>query len=181
MSVIKNLIFVCLLSLSFVSNSFSKDLDILFKNLLTAKNYQDAEIIEQSIWESWNIHPEKQNLTKKLANGTRSMNKNNYGIALELFTEVIKEDPKWAEAWNKRATLLFLIGNYSQSLKDIEKVLDLEPRHFGALSGRAQIYLSYNQYEKALEDLKRAKSIYPYIKSGTSIKKIEEIIKELQI
>ena len=54
---------------------------------------------------------------------------------------------------------------------DIEKVLDLEPRHFGALSGRAQIYLSYNQYEKALEDLKKAKSIYPYIKSGTSIKK----------
>ena len=181
MSVIKNFIFVCLFSLCLASNSFSKDLDILFKNLLSAENYQDAEIIEQSIWESWNIHPEKQSLTNKLANGTQSMNKNNYDTALELFTEVIKEDPKWAEAWNKRATLLFLIGNYSQSLMDIEKVLDLEPRHFGALSGRAQIYLSYNQYEKALEDLKKAKSIYPYIKSGTSIKKIEEIIKELQI
>ena len=47
MSVIKNFIFVCLFSLCLASNSFSKDLDILFKNLLTAENYQDAEIIEQ--------------------------------------------------------------------------------------------------------------------------------------
>ncbi|MGB0369264.1 MAG: hypothetical protein ACPGD8_07645, partial [Flavobacteriales bacterium] len=48
-----------------------------------AKQKSASEIIEQSIWESWNIHPEKQSLTNKLANGTQSMNKNNYGTALE--------------------------------------------------------------------------------------------------
>ena len=90
-------------------------------------------------------------------------------MALKLFTDIIKEDPKWAEGWNKRATLLFIMGNYEKSLDDIEKVLDLEPRHFGALSGRAQIYLSYKQYEKAIDDLRKAKSIYPLIKSGENI------------
>ncbi len=162
MSVIKNFIFVCLFSLCLVSNSFSKDLDILFKNLLSAENYQDAEIIEQSIWESWNIHPEKQSLTNKLANGTQSMNKNNYGTALKLFTEVIKEDPKWAEAWNKRATLLFLIGNYSQSLMDIEKVLDLEPRHFGALDGMGLIFIHQGQFQQAIDVYDKMLEIFPF-------------------
>ena len=83
--------------------------------------------------------------------------------------------------WKKRATLLFIMGNYEKSLDDIERVLDLEPRHFGALSGRAQIYLSYKQYEKAIDDLEKAQSIYPLIKSGENIKIIEQIIKDQQI
>ena len=162
MNKISKLISLIVLIFLIQSNSFSKDLDILFKNLLTAENYQDAEIIEQSIWESWNIHPEKQSLTNKLANGTQSMNKNNYGTALELFTEVIKEDPKWAEAWNKRATLLFLIGNYSQSLMDIEKVLDLEPRHFGALDGMGLIFIHQGQYQQAIDVYDKMLEIFPF-------------------
>ena len=104
-----------------------------------------------------------------------------YRMALKLFTDVINEDPKWAEGWNKRATLLFILGDYEKSLEDIEIVLDLEPRHFGALSGRAQIYLSLKEYEKAVDDLRKAKSIYPLIKSGENIKLIEKIIKDQQI
>ena len=56
-----------------------------------------------------------------------------------IFTEVINKDPSWAEAWNKRATVLYMIGNYEGSQNDINKVLNLEKRHFGALAGQGLV------------------------------------------
>ena len=181
MLVIKRFFLLKILILFSFSSSHAKDLNILFEELLDAKNINEAENIEQSIWQTWTSHPQNNYLTIKLENGTFSMNNQQYQLALKLFTDVIEEDPSWAEGWNKRATLLYLMGNYKASLKDIEKVLNLEPRHFGALSGRAQIYLSFKEYEKAIADLEKAKSIYPLIKSAQNIKVIKKLIKELQI
>ena len=182
MSVIKKYVsFIIIFLFVSTNNVYSDNLNILFKELLNAKNLQQAEKLEDQIWNNWTRHPNNDYLTNKLENGTYSMYHQQYRMALKLFTDVINEDPKWAEGWNKRATLLFMLGDYEKSLDDIEKVLDLEPRHFGALSGRAQIYLSLKEYEKAVDDLRKAKSIYPLIKSGESIKLIEKIIKEQQI
>ena len=143
MSVIKKHIsFVIIFLFVLTNNVYSDNLNILFKELLNAKNLQQAEKLEDQIWNNWTRHPNNDYLTNKLENGTYSMYHQQYRMALKLFTDVITEDPKWAEGWNKRATLLFILGDYEKSLDDIEKVLDLEPRHFGALSGRAQIYLS---------------------------------------
>ena len=181
MLVIKKISFVILiLSVSFLKLN-AKDLNNLFDDLQKAENIYAAEYVEKNIWRSWVTHPKSKYLTDKLENGTFSMNNNQYRLALKLFSDVISEDPSWAEAWNKRATLLFLMGNYDASLKDIEQVLILEPRHFGALSGRAQIYLSLKEYEKAITDLEKAKTIYPLIKSGESIELIKKLIKELQV
>ncbi len=182
MSVIKKHISFIIIFLFVSANSvYSDNLNILFKELLNAKNLQQAEKLEDQIWNKWTRHPNNEYLTNKLENGTYSMYHQQYRMALKLFTDVINEDPKWAEGWNKRATLLFMLGEYEKSLDDIEKVLDLEPRHFGALSGRAQIYLSLKEYEKAVDDLRKAKSIYPLIKSGDNINLIEKIIKDQQI
>ena len=181
MLVIKKISFVILiLSVTFFKLN-AKDLNNLFEDLQKAENIYAAEYVEKNIWRNWVTHPKSKYLTDKLENGTFSMNNNQYRLALKLFSDVISEDPSWAEAWNKRATLLFLMGNYDASLKDIEQVLILEPRHFGALSGRAQIYLSLKEYEKAITDLEKAKSIYPLIKSGNSIELIKKLIKELQV
>ena len=146
MSVIKKHIsFIIIFLFVSTNNVYSDNLNILFKELLNAKNLQQAEKLEDQIWNKWTRHPSNDYLTNKLENGTYSMYHQQYRMALKLFTDVINADPKWAEGWNKRATLLFILGDYEKSLDDIEKVLDLEPRHFGALSGRAQIYLSYKQ------------------------------------
>ena len=48
--------------------------------------------------------------------------------AYEIFSQIILVDPNWSEAWNKRATVLYLLGRYQQSQKDIDVVLKLEKK-----------------------------------------------------
>ena len=73
--------------------------------------------------------------------GIQRMNYQRYSEAMLIFNQVITSYPDYAEAWNKRATLQYLIGNLDNSITDIEKTLELEPRHFGALSGLGLVYI----------------------------------------
>jgi tetratricopeptide (TPR) repeat protein len=59
--------------------------------------------------------------------------------ALKILNELIDVHPEFMEAWNRRATVYFLMGRYKESLADIDQVLKREPRHFGALSGLGMI------------------------------------------
>ena len=101
-----------------------KQLEVLFDELKSNNNNFVNEI-EQKIWKIWSTHPKDQFLTLKLAEGSKLVVNNELSKAIVIFTEVINKDPSWAEAWNKRATVLYMIGNYQESQNDINKVLNL--------------------------------------------------------
>ena len=147
-----------------------------FLDLKNSKNLDEAIIIEKNIWSLWNLHPHNEFLTNKLELGTELMENGQHKYAYKIFSNIIFEDPNWPEAWNKRATVLFLMREYDLSLIDIKKTLDLEPRHFGALSGRAQIYIDKAQYQKALDNLIKTKKIYPLSRGNKIIPKLEKIL-----
>ena len=86
------------------------------------------------------------------------------------FDKVIISQPNFAEAWNKRATAHFMMGNFDLSMQDISQTLQLEPRHFGALDGMSLIFIDTNQYEKAIEIYDKMLEIFPY-SIGTQLKK----------
>ena len=89
------------------------------------------------------------------------MNQRNAPAAIETFGDIIKKKPEFAEGWNKRATLYYLIGEYDKSLADCEEVLKRNPVHFGVLSGFGMIYLQQSKPEKALEYFQRALQVNP--------------------
>ena len=92
---------------------------------------------------------------------------------------IINIEPTWAEGWNKRATVLYLMGRYKDSLRDINEVLKYESRHFGALSGQALIQIKLKNYEKAIESYRAAQKIYPSIGSAKiMIPQLQELIRE---
>ena len=93
--------------------------------------------------------------------GIGQMAYRNYPSALESFEEMVDLVPEFAEAWNKRATVHWLLGNYQDSLSDIDKTLALEPRHFGALSGRGQVYVDLEEWDLALKAFEDALEVYP--------------------
>ena len=110
------------------------------------------------------------------------MNMGELSKAYEIFTKVITVESDWSEAWNKRATVLYLMKQHESSLADIEITLVLEPRHFGALSGQALNYIELNLYEKAIESYKSAQKIYPLLDSAKKmIPELQELINDQAI
>src|SRR5205823_6190534 len=73
--------------------------------------------------------------------------------------------PEFAEGWNKRATVYYLLGEYAKSLADCDEVLKRNPYHFGALSGYGMIYLQLDQPTRALEYFERALAVNPNLSS----------------
>ena len=134
---------------------------------------------EQKIWEIWSTHPTDEKLTQELLKGSNLMQGDTISESIKIFSQLIELDPNWAEAWNKRATALYLIGDYEGSQKDIDRVLELENRHFGALAGQGLVNIKLENYEKAIESYKRAQEIYPAMQSPKiMIEQIEQLIKQ---
>ena len=177
----KNILKIVILSLFFFSNVYAeereKELNNLFKQLKNSKAIEAIEI-ENKIWKIWSIHPSDDRrgfrLTELLTQGTRLMNVRELRKAYDVFTKIIAVESDWAEAWNKRATVLYLMNQYQSSLDDIKITLKLEPRHFGALSGQALNYIELKQYEKAIQSYRAAQKIYPALDSA------KKMIPELQ-
>ncbi len=136
------------------------DLDQLFLDLKGQQDPARAAQTEKEIWAEWMDSGDRE-INHKLATGALAMRMGRLDTALRLFNEVTELDPQFAEGWNKRATALYLDGQYDASLGAIRKTLKLEPRHFGALSGRAMIYLRQGRTRGAARTYERILEIYP--------------------
>jgi tetratricopeptide (TPR) repeat protein len=160
----------------------SDDRDNQLSRLFNELKIDNAALVygtEQKIWEIWSTHPTDENLTLELLKGSNLMQGDTISESIKIFSKLIELDPNWAEAWNKRATALYLIGDYEGSQKDIDKVLELEDRHFGALAGQGLVNIKLENYEKAIESYKRAQEIYPAMQSPKiMIEQIEQLIKQ---
>ena len=167
------------------TSSFSNDRDIRLKQLfnkLKINKSEVASIVEKEIWKIWCTHPTDAKLTARLEEGSKFVRNQKFVKAIEIFTEIINFDQNWAEAWNKRATVFYLIGEFEKSQNDIDKVLAIEGRHFGALAGQGLVNIELKNYEKAILSYEQAKEIHPSMQiPEIMIRQIEELIKQQTI
>ena len=167
--------------MSSLSDERDNKLNQLFIELKVNQS-NDAFIVEQEIWKLWSTHPTDMKLTARLEEGAQFVRTQQLSKAIEIFTEVIKLDQNWAEAWNKRATVFYMMGKFKQSQEDIDKVLALEARHFGALAGQGLVNIQLKNYEKAILSYQQVKEIYPSMQSPEiMIRRIEELMKQQTI
>ena len=169
-------------SWSFAQNEITSELDELFEKLKKTNNPMKAKKIEGKIWKLWTTHPSEDSLTNLLAKGSEYMSQNQLTSAHNVFSKAIELDPNWAEAWNKRATVLYLMGNLELSQSDIDMVLKLEKRHFGALSGQGLVQTAMKNYQKAIDSYIEAHKVYPAMETPLMmIERLKEIIKKESI
>lgn len=134
----------------------------LFERLQSTGDDGEAEVIEQAIWHYW-INKGTDTVDILMGKGMRAMQTGDHEAALGAFDAVLVLDPTLAEGYNKRATVYYLMGRYSDSVQDIERTLEIEPRHFGALSGLGLIYVELKRDEAALKAFEKALEINPHL------------------
>ncbi|HEY5210826.1 MAG TPA: tetratricopeptide repeat protein [Stellaceae bacterium] len=135
-------------------------LPALFGQLKAAPSSDTAAAIQQRIWSIW-MEAGDPEIDKLMAAGDAAMSAREFPTALDAFNRIIKQRPDFAEGWNRRATLYYLMGEYQKSLDDIDRVLKLEPRHFGALSGRGLVDIKLERMDDAAKAYERYLEVDP--------------------
>lgn len=147
--------------------------DQLFRLLKEADNAEEGQAIVARIWEAWTDTGNKD--VDALMNQARlAVQEGGIKEAVGALDRVTEIAPDYAEGWNRRATLYFMLGQHAQSVLDIRETLEREPRHFGALSGLAQIYAAAGNWEAALKAFERAAEINPFMPNK------EQVLKDLR-
>jgi tetratricopeptide (TPR) repeat protein len=141
----------------------------------------DPDVREQAgdaLWMIWSRSGDAA-IDRLFAQGVRQMNEGALREALATFGTIVERKPAFAEGWNKRATVLYLLGEDEASLKDCDEVLARNPGHFGALSGMAQIHLRRGDPERALAAYERALRANPNLDGGAQmLRHLEEAVRE---
>jgi hypothetical protein len=138
------------------------ELDDLFARLAATRDINAAGAIEDEIWGIWTSFPDPA-AERAMSEAIAAIAGRNHPAALVLLDNLVRAQPLWPEAWNKRATLLFLMGRDGASVRDIRRTLLLEPRHFGALAGFAHICVRAGDHAAAAVACEAALRIHPYL------------------
>ena len=136
-------------------------LNNLFKKLNKTENQEEISDIIKNIWDIW-YEVDDPKVIEYFEKGIQAMRIRNYPLAVRFFNNLIEEDPNFAEAWNKRATVYFMMGDFDKSMQDIIKTLELEPRHFGALDGMGLIFIHQGQFQQAIDVYDKMLEIFPF-------------------
>jgi tetratricopeptide (TPR) repeat protein len=132
---------------------------------------------EQALWLLWSRSGDEA-IDRLMARGTEEMQSGRQREAIATFSEVIRRKPDFAEGWNKRATVLYLTGEYRRSLADCAEVVKRNPRHFGALSGTGLNHLELEQHQQALDWFRRALEVNPNMRSiEAEIQRLEKALR----
>ncbi len=132
---------------------------------------------ENAMWQVWSRSGD-EDVDRLFAVGVEQMSAQRGELAVETFTSIVQRRPEFAEGWNKRATVYYLLGEYQKSLADCDEVMKRNPYHFGALSGYGMIYLELDQPAKALDYFQQALGVNPNLES---IRQTVEMLKTLLI
>lgn len=152
-------------------------LDDLFTRLHETTSSTEASLIQRRIWSIWYESDDPQ-VEALMTDGLEAMQTRKFYSAISVFSKVIKIAPDFAEGWNRRATVYYLIGQYEKSLTDVDKVLALEPRHFGAWSGAGQIYNQLERKRESMNAFRKALAVNPHMPSPRIM--LERLEKDLE-
>jgi len=137
-------------------------LDELFADLKVAETEMAAREITNQIWVQW-TQPDDPKLAEWMTELLQLRRVADNQRALVLVNYIVENYPDYAEGWNQRATLYYVMGDYEKSLADVDETLKREPRHFGALAGQAVIYLKLGEDEEALKSITEALRYHPFL------------------
>jgi tetratricopeptide (TPR) repeat protein len=162
-------VFTVLMIRAGVSNALADQNDPrlpeLFQALKAASDSEEGERIGRRLAPIWDEH-DNQGVNEIMRQGQSFAARGQLGLALGNFTTVTRMEPRFAEAWNKRASVLYSLGRLDDAVRSIAETLAREPRRFLAMAGLDLIHLQMRYLEEALRAFDYALRINPHL-AGT--------------
>ena len=137
-------------------------LEKLFERLAASGDADEAKGIARLIERRW-LRSGSDTADLLMSRVVIAMTAQDQPLAIELLDRIIAINPGWAEAWNKRATVFYMMGDHQRSVADIRQTLALEPRHFGAWAGLGMIVYEADNHKSAVEAFRKALAIHPFV------------------
>ena len=147
-------------------------LEDLFEILSTTASDIQINEVTSSIWDIWH-ETNDPSIEADFYRGLESMRTGDLIMSVDFFTRVIDKNPNFAEGWNKRATVYYMLGKFDASMMDIHETLKLESRHFGAMDGMGLIFIHLEQFDKAIDIYDQMLKIFP---NNSSTKQKKEML-----
>lgn len=91
-----------------------------------------------------------------------SLERKNLQGALNHLTRLTRAHPFFAEGWNRRATLLWQLGQVEQALADCRKAVLLNPEHFAAWQGMGLCQVRLGDLPAAIKSFQHALKLIPH-------------------
>ena len=132
----------------------------LLQNLLS-ENAQLRQTATKALWNLW-LSQAGEKAESRIRTGTKQMDRRQYELAQQEFENLVMDYPKFAEAHNKLATVLYMQEKYVQSIRECEITLEMNPNHFGAWNGLGLCHYELAHYQKAIESFNTALTLQPY-------------------
>ena len=132
----------------------------LLKDLLS-DNPELRQTATHALWNLW-LRQAGEKAEFRIRKGTKIMDIGQHELAQKEFEDQVVDYPKFAEAHNKLATVLYLQRKYNESIKECEITLKMNPNHFGAWNGLGLCHYQLANYPTAIESFKTALAIQPF-------------------
>lgn len=137
-------------------------LPALFTELKATTDGEKGERIGRRIARIWS-ESGKDRIDEVMHQGKQFMDQGKLQLALSNFTAVTRLEPEFAEGWNRRAAVLYRMGDFDAAAKNVQQALALEPRHFLALAGLGVIHMRTGKLREALQAFDVALQINPHL------------------
>ena len=128
---------------------------------LLSENAQLRQTATKALWDLW-LSEAGEKAESRIRTGTKQMDRRQYELAQQEFENLVMDYPKFAEAHNKLATVLYMQRRYVQSIRECQITLEMNPNHFGAWNGLGLCHFRLAHYQKAIESFNTALTLQPY-------------------
>jgi tetratricopeptide (TPR) repeat protein len=135
-------------------------LEGLYLKLKQAQDPNEARPIAKQIEQRW-ARSGSDTTMLLMERVSQAMAGNAHEVALELIDHILLLQPNWAEAYHRRATVMFMMDDIDGALRDIRQTLAREPRHYSALAGLGLTMMRLGQKKTAYAAYKKALEVHP--------------------
>ncbi|MCY4401914.1 MAG: tetratricopeptide repeat protein [Candidatus Poribacteria bacterium] len=150
---------------------------VLVANLKN-EDFRTSLITEAALWNIWSRSGD-ESVDEMLIVGKKYLADENLLEAVKQFSSVIEASPDFAEGYNQRAIVYYVMERWNNALEDCLQAIELNPHHFGAFAGMGHVYLRLGQIDKAVDAYRKALKINPNLVSiANTLRQLQHVLHE---